>query len=202
MGGACIGNAGCFGLEMANLLVETNVLDLHTGKTKTFSNKDLDYNYRESILKGDEWFFVIDMLLDISPKWTNEYESYTPTDLQALRRLKQPPGLSCGSFFKNPKMEEFHQWIGGKESLIGEKWNIGTLSAGKLIDDAGLKGMRIGGVHVSERHGNFFINDQKWTWQDILALRDHIKKAILEKYDINLHEEVRVIVNKDVNRDS
>lgn len=195
MGGACIGNAGCFGLEMADILTEVNVLDLETGKMKVFTKADMHYTYRESVLKGNEGFFVIDMLLDISPKWTNEYEGYTPTDLQALRRLKQPPGLSCGSFFKNPKLSEYHEWIGGKENLIKKIENRETFSAGKLIDEAGLKGKRVGGVHVSERHGNFLINDQKWSWHDILTLHDIIKETIREKYGIELHEEVRIISN-------
>ncbi len=121
----------------------------------------MHYVYRESILKGNEKYFVISMLIDVSTVPPNEYMSYTPAELQAIRRLKQPPGFSCGSFFKNPKIEEYHEFIGGKENLTGERGQILTLSAGKLIDDAGLKGTRIGGVKVSERHGNFFINDEK-----------------------------------------
>jgi UDP-N-acetylenolpyruvoylglucosamine reductase len=48
---------------------------------------------------------------------------------------------------------------------------------------------------VSEQHGNFFINDEKASWQDVLALRDIVKKQILERYDVELHEEVRIITN-------
>ncbi len=195
MGWACIGNAGCFGLEMTDILREAKILDLESGSISTYKHDDFGYRYRESLLKGDERFFVIEMLLDISPKEWNLYESCTPADLQALRRLKQPPWLSCGSFFKNPKLEEYHDWIGGNENLVWERGHIETLSAGKLIDQAWLKSTRVGWVCVSDRHGNFFINDQKWTWQDILALRDLVKEKVKEKYGINLHEEVRIIKN-------
>ncbi len=194
MGGACIGNAWCFWLEMADLFIEWRMLDMNTGEIKLYKKDDMFYRYRESILKEDPSQFVIDMVLDISPKgW--EYESYTPSNLQSLRKLKQPPGFSCWSFFKNPKIEEFHEFIGGNEDLVWESGHIESLSAGKLIDKAGLKWTRVGGVHISERHGNFFINDQIWTWKDILALRDTIKESVKKKFGIELHEEVRIISN-------
>lgn len=195
MGWACIGNAGCFGLEMQDLLVEAQVLDLDTGEILHYSRADMHYAYRESILKGNERYFVIDMLLDISPKWW-EYESYTPANLQSLRKLKQPPGFSCGSFFKNPRLGEYHDFIGWHENLTGERWHIETLSAGKLIDEAGLKGTRVGWVRVSERHGNFFINDEKWTWQDIIALKNLVQEGVKTKHGIELYEEVRIITNE------
>jgi UDP-N-acetylmuramate dehydrogenase len=53
----------------------------------------------------------------------------------------------------------------------------------------------VGGVKISEQHGNFFINDQKATWRDIITLRDQIKNVVREKYNIELHEEVRIIYN-------
>ncbi len=196
MWGACIGNAGCFGLEMTDMLLEAKVLDLETGVILTYKHDDLKYAYRESILKGNEQYFVIEMILDISPREGNVYESYTPADLQALRKLKQPPGFSCGSFFKNPKVSDYHEWVWGMEDLIGERNHIEAFSAGKLIDQAWLKDTRVGWVRVSDRHGNFFINDSKWTWKDILSLRDLVKQTVREKYNIELHEEVRIITNE------
>jgi UDP-N-acetylmuramate dehydrogenase len=195
MGGACIGNAWCFGLEMSDILVEAKVLNLVSGEISSYKNKDFFYRYRESILKEDRDLFVIEMILDVSPQEWNEYASYTPADLQALRRLKQPPGFSCGSFFKNPRLSQYQDFIWWKETLTGERGHSETLSAGKLIDDSWLKWKRIGWVHVSERHGNFFINDEKWSWQDILALRDYVQEKVYEKHGIHLHEEVRILTN-------
>ena len=104
----------------------------------------------------------------------SEYESYTPDALRIARKEKQPAGFSCGSFFKNPP------------------WR----SAGKLIDEAGLKATRIGGVRISEQHGNLFLNDEKAKWQDIIELRNLVKNTILSKYGIPLQEEVRIITNE------
>ncbi len=194
MWGACIGNAWCFWLEMSDLFIEWRVLDMNTSEVSLYKNTDMNYAYRESELKDDRSQFVIDMVLDITPKG-GEYESYTPANLQSLRKLKQPPGFSCGSFFKNPKLEEFHEFIWGNEDLVGERNHFESLSAGKLIDKAWLKWTRVGWVHVSERHGNFFINDEKWDWKDILALRDTVKEWVKQKFGIELHEEVRIIKN-------
>lgn len=139
IGGACVGNAGCFGIETADIFVEAEVLELESGIVHTYTHDDMEYRYRGSVLKGDERFFVVSMLLDVSPFENKEYGQFTPADIQAIRKIKQPPGFSCGSFFKNPP----------------------GMSAGKMIDESGLKGTRVGGVKVSEQHGNFFINDQK-----------------------------------------
>lgn len=114
IGGACIGNAGCFGVETADIFVEAEVLDLESGEVHTYYHDDMEYVYRSSILKGDESRFVISMTLDVSPYDNKEYGTFTPQDIQAIRKVKQPPGFSCGSFFKNPK----------------------PLSAGKLIDES------------------------------------------------------------------
>ena len=102
----------------------------------------------------------------------NEYISeYTPESLRLLRKSKQPNGISCGSFFKNPP----------------------GFSAGALIDQAGLKGKKIGNIGVSEQHGNFLTAEIGVKWQDVLALREYIVSTILEKFQIQLEEEVKII---------
>ena len=96
--------------------------------------------------------------------------------MQALRRTKQPPGPSCGSYFKNPS---------------------GT-SAGKLIDEAGLKGFRVGGMQISEHHANFFINTGGATYQDVLTLAEEAKSRVFTRTGLTLEEEVRIICAPDL----
>lgn len=188
-GGATIGNAGCFGVEMADIFVEAEVLDIQTGEVKNLKKSDMNYSYRNSSLKWLDRYYVISTLIDLTPLG-GEYETFTPENLKSIRKVKQPAGFSCGSFFTNsfPTEEQ-------KDSLTEFLTPMGTLSSGRLIDKAGLKGTRVWGIKVSEQHGNFFINDAKASWQDILALRDMVKKEILEKYWVSLHEEVRIINN-------
>lgn len=92
-------------------------------------------------------------------------------EMQTTRRSKQPPGLSCGSYFTNPS---------------------GT-SAGKLIDQAGLKGFRVGGMHISPHHANFFVSSEGARWQDVLELAEIAKTKVREQFQIDLHEEARII---------
>ena len=188
-GGATIGNAGCFGVEMSDIFVSADVLDLETGEVHVWEKHDMQYAYRHSALKWNSRYFVLSTLIDLTPLWW-EYESYTPENLKSIRRVKQPAGISCGSFFMNPIPTESQ-----KEILSDFLTPLGTLSSGRLIDRAWLKWTRIGWIKVSEQHGNFFINDQKATYQDILALSDFVKNKISDMYGVYLHEEVRIIDN-------
>jgi UDP-N-acetylmuramate dehydrogenase len=127
MGGATLGNAGCFGLEMADIFVQSTVLDLETGERVIYQKDDMHYEYRESILKGNPRFFIISTLIDVSPRGGITSEM-TPDDLRALRKAKQPAGFSCGSFFKNPT-----------QPISSPTSEMRVLSAGRIIDEAGLK---------------------------------------------------------------
>ena len=140
--------------------------ELHT--YKTYSKDDLEYRYRHSKLKDTTHLFVVSATFDITPPIT------PPTDARLFRKDKQPGGWSCGSFFANPE---------------------GT-SAGKLIEEVGLKGRAIGGIRISERHGNFFLNDGTATYKDVLELKELAKNTVREKFNIELHEEVRIITNR------
>lgn len=186
-GWATVGNAGCFGVEMSDIFVSAEVLDRETGEVKNLKRSDMNYSYRHSSLKWQERYYVISTLIDLTPLG-GEYETYTPENLKSIRKVKQPVGISCGSFFMNswPTEEQ-------KDTLREFLTPMGTLSSGRLIDQAGLKWTRVGWVKVSEQHGNFFINDAKASYQDVLVLRDMVKKEILEKYGVELHEEVRII---------
>lgn len=97
---------------MSDVFVECEVLDLATGETKVLKKSDMNFAYRESILKHTARYFVLSTLIDLAPRGI-EYESYTPEMLRIARKEKQPAGFTCGSFFKNPS----------------------SFSAGKLIDE-------------------------------------------------------------------
>lgn len=86
---------------MSDIFVEIEAFDLETGNIKTFKYKDMQFSYRESVLKNNPRYFVVSTLVDLIPRG-GEYESHTPESLRAARKEKQPAGFSCGSFFKNP----------------------------------------------------------------------------------------------------
>ena len=169
VGGAVVGNAGCFGLEIADRLISVRVFDTITSISYDMPKESLGFSYRHSILKESPHLLGLSATFDITPREDDG------TSADAFIRTDQPSGRTCGSFFKNPK----------------------PLFAGKLIEDAELKGHRIGGVVISEKHGNFFLNTGGATYRDILALRDLVRDTVREKFNITLEEEVRSITNPE-----
>ncbi|MBI5755240.1 UDP-N-acetylmuramate dehydrogenase [Candidatus Peregrinibacteria bacterium] len=182
IGGAVYGNAGCFGKEIGDFVEKVEILDIAnaTAQKKSLSKNDgtLRFMYRWSSMKEKDErennhrtntvivkAFLRLSLTDIPPKIAVD------DALRKARSEKQPPGFSCGSFFKNPSS--------GK-------------SAGELIEAAGFKGKRMGGAQISEKHGNFILNVGGAKTSDILGLAEEVKKEVFRHFGVELEEEVRV----------
>ncbi len=163
VGGAVRGNAGRNDLVTAQILTEAQVLDPKTGKITTTTNKDLKFAYRESRIKHSK---------EIVLSATFRLKPTDQTPEQPPKSQKQPPGFSSGSFFKNPSPQN---------------------PAGKLIDEANLKGTKIGNAQISPKHGNFLINLGGASAKDILALAKLIKQEVRAKFNLNLEEEVQIL---------
>lgn len=164
VGGAITMNASAFGVNISNYLQE--VTALINGKEQRLNKKECNFGYRNSIfLKKDI------TILSASFKLKKE----SPCDLDNIRKeclsvrgAIQPKGRSCGSVFRNTK----------------------TYSAGKLIDNAGLKGLTIGGAQISNKHANFIITKDGATALDVYLLINKVKEKIKQVYDIELKEEI------------
>jgi UDP-N-acetylmuramate dehydrogenase len=167
VGGALLMNAGAFGGETWEKVVQVETLNRH-GEIQLRSASDFEYGYRHILgLKPDEWFI-------------SAYFNFTPGDgKDSLSKIKnllerraetQPTGEpSCGSVFRNPP---------------------GDYSA-RLIEKAGLKGHTIGGAQVSTKHANFIINTGEATAKDTLSLVQLIQQTVLEHTGIALHPEFK-----------
>ncbi|MFO0763538.1 MAG: UDP-N-acetylmuramate dehydrogenase [Candidatus Gracilibacteria bacterium] len=165
IGGAVIGNAGCFGLETSDILESAEILDIYTGQVRQYSVEELQYVYRSSLLKSHPELFVVSAVFDLTPP------DHEIIDARIHRKTKQPGGRSCGSFFKNPSPQY----------------------AGALLEGVGAKGCSCGGVKISESHANFFINDGTATWQQIIALALHVRSLVQHQHSISLHHEVVIV---------
>ncbi len=166
VGGAIVMNAGAYDGEMSFVVSSVKMLD-ETGVIKTFTNPEMEFSYRNSILKRKE-FVVLSVTYKLIKKDENEILDKM-NDFLERRRSKQPLNFpSAGSTFKRPK-DNF---------------------AGKLIMEAGLKGKRIGGACVSEKHAGFIVNDEGASAKDISDLMKVVIKEVKEKFDIELEPEV------------
>lgn len=170
VGGAVYMNAGAHGSEIARVLVSAKVL-LETGEWITLSNEDLKFRYRTSILQNELRGIVTEATFELK-EGDKEVISSALTSFKERRRQTQPLQFPCaGSVFRNPPGDY----------------------AGRLIQEAGLKGYRIGDAEVSTLHANFIINRGQATAQDVLHLIQHIIQTIEEKYQITLEPEVQVV---------
>ena len=169
VGGAVYGNAGAFGGDVSGDLISAELLTME-GK-ETFTVEQFGYGYRTSVLKRGE---LKAMVLSAEFALKNSTKDDVTVKIQqfsAHRKATQPPGASMGSMFKNPE---------------------GTY-AGKLIEDAGLKGARIGNAEISPLHGNFFINHENTKAEDIRALIELVQKTVKEKQGVELELEIELI---------
>ncbi|KXL53298.1 UDP-N-acetylenolpyruvoylglucosamine reductase [Anaerotignum neopropionicum] len=169
VGGAITMNAGAYGGEMKDVLISVEVLTEEM-EVKTIPVEALELSYRHSILLKDGY-----ILLRAKLKLKNGNPEEIKTKMAELgeqRREKQPLQYpSAGSTFKRPQ----------------------GYFAGKLIQDAGLKGKRIGGAQISEKHAGFIINVGKATTQDILDLIAFCQQTVYEKFGVRLETEVKII---------
>ncbi len=170
-GGACM-NAGAFGGEMSQVVDSLDCLD-PSGSRLTLSAEEARYAYRRSRMM-EEGLLVLGARLRLSPG-NREDLIRQMREYQECRRSKQPLTYpSAGSFFKRPA----------------------GYFAGALIEQAGLKGLRVGAAQVSEKHAGFLINLGGATTADFLALKNEVQSRVRERFGVALEPEVRIIGEK------
>lgn len=170
VGGAVYMNAGAHGSDISEVLVSAEVL-LENGEWKRLSNEELKFSYRTSVLQKELKGIVTEATFQLQKGEAEEITAFL-TQFKDRRRKTQPLQYPCaGSVFRNPPGDY----------------------AGRLIQEAGLKGYRIGDAQISELHANFIINRGQATAEDILSLIEYARDTIRKRYDIELEPEVLVI---------
>lgn len=170
IGGAVIMDAGAYGGEMSQVVTRVDAIARSDGKPIRFEGRALGFAYRHSAMM-DAGVIVTDVTLRLTPGDPDAIARRTE-ELLVARREKQPLEYpSAGSTFKRPE---------------------GAFAA-KLIDDAGLKGLRIGDAQVSEKHAGFIVNLGSATASDILALMAEVQSRVLAASGITLEPEVRIL---------
>lgn len=176
VGGAVAMNAGAYNGEISQVIESALVID-NEGNIKRLSKEELDLSYRMSaILKHG--YIVLEATFKLEK---GDYDTIKNRmdDLMRRRKDKQPLEYpSAGSTFKRPE----------------------GFFAAKLIEDSGLKGTRVGGAEVSEKHSGFIINKENATCKEVMDLILFVQKVVKEKYDIELSTEVRIVGEEEYNK--
>ncbi len=168
-GGAAVMNAGAQGGCVADWIQAVKVLPLKGGEVFEINKEDLEYSYRQSILQRED-LLVISARFQLEPGQNpKELNQKTNQNLN-YRTTTQPYHLpSCGSVFRNPEKDK----------------------AGRMIENLGLKGLRIGGAEISTTHANFIVNTGNATAKDIKELIAVIQKKVQDTHGVLLHQEVK-----------
>jgi UDP-N-acetylmuramate dehydrogenase len=182
VGGAVVGNAGAWGGDVANTLIQATILEAG-GSVVEWSVDRLAYGYRTSILKqapaargrhsreaGAPRAVVLAAEFALQAGERSALEARV-AEIADRRRATQPPGATCGSVFKNPAGDY----------------------AGRLIEAAGLKGRRSGGAEISTIHANFFVNRGGATAADLKALIDLARQEVLTRFGVTLELEIELV---------
>lgn len=193
IGGAVKMNAGAYGKEMKDIIISTKCLDLKrynmlASKSNIddieveeiikksdepdlieLSNEEQEFTYRDSIFSNKR-YVILETKLNLNFGDKNEIKAKMDEQLK-IRKEKQPNLPSAGSTFKR-----------GEDYITS-----------KLIDECGLKGYKIGGAQVSEKHAGFIVNSEEATAQDIIELIDYVKKVVYEKTGKAIKLEVEIL---------
>jgi UDP-N-acetylmuramate dehydrogenase len=171
VGGSVFGNAGAFGREVKDGLISADVIDPQ-GRLHTLTAAACRFAYRDSVLKSQKAGWVVRAATFETGEGDPSRIRERIKEVQQHRRQTQPiEKRSLGSTFKNPAGD----------------------AAGRLIDACGLKGRRIGGAQISEKHANFIVNLGGASADDVLALMAEMRNRVFERFGIELEPEVRVI---------
>ena len=169
LGGAVYMNAGAYGGQMSDVVVETEYYDSTSNEIRTIGKEEHCFSYRYSVFAEHPEYIILSTLIELNEGNSEEIFAAMAKNMNA-RKEKQPLEYpNAGSTFKRPG---------------------GNLFAGKLIEDSGLKGYSVGGAQISEKHAGFTINRGGATCRDVLAVIEHTRATVLEKFGVELECEI------------
>jgi len=194
VGGAVYGNAGAFGGEIKDSLIEVKTFNMNTFEIKTRPSAECRFLYRTSAFKTGylpEIILQATFLLKPADKRKLLHDVNEKIEYRKKKHPLEYPNI--GSIFKNVPIDSL-----SKDKVHSHQWEIKTdpfpiIPAAYLISKAELKGKTVGGAMVSDKHPNFIVNVMDARAHDVLELIEVVKEEVFDKFGIGLEEEVRVI---------
>lgn len=215
VGAAPVQNIGAYGVEVSQFITQVRGVDLAGGKPFTFNNDECGFAYRDSVFKqhSKRSLFITEVDFHLPKSWravldypdlnglpASASAAEVMSKVIAVRRAKLPdPEVipNAGSFFKNPVVgkQRLEQLLSDFPQMPFFTLPDGgfKLAAGWLIDQAGLKSLRIGGAAVHQRQALVLINEQHATGSDVLNLARHIQQVVADRFAVELEPEVRLL---------
>lgn len=178
IGGAVCMNAGCYGSYVADHFVSARVV-LRSGELVTLTAEDLKFGYRQSDMS--EGAVLVDAVFEAEPGDPEALHARMEAQLQKRDETQPTKERSAGSTFRNP----------AGYSSTGQAGDVHDLKAWKVIDEAGLRGARLGGAQMSEKHPNFLINAGGATAADLEGLGELVRKRVFQNSGIDLVWEIK-----------
>ena len=189
IGGAVRGNAGAFGQMIGESVESVKVFDILEKKIKSYAVSECEFGYRDSLFKRNKNLIILSVKFKFVLGDKEELERKRKEIIEQ-RISKQPQGMgSAGSFFMNPVVD--NEALKERfEKQKGVKVRENKLPAGWLIDQAELKGKKIGNALVSETHADFILNAGGATAEDVIILEGFVKQQVRDKFGVQLQSEV------------
>lgn len=191
-GGAVRGNAGAFGAEIGSVITSVKGYVRDTNMVKEYKREVCGFSYRTSLFKKNPDLIILSAEIKLQSGDKTGIEKIIH-DTVAVRESKHPQSALCaGSFFMNPIVtseklrKEFE-----KDTGVAPKDD--KLPAGWLIDHVGLRGKKIGGAMVSDKHPNYLVNTGNATAEDVITLASLVKTRVRDELRVQLKEEVQFV---------
>ncbi|MBI2031848.1 MAG: UDP-N-acetylmuramate dehydrogenase [Candidatus Levybacteria bacterium] len=195
VGGAVRGNAGAFGGETKDILLETESFDIETFEIKKRKNRECEFNYRGSLFKtgGGKDEIILSAVFRLKKDKSKDIKGKIEEKITYRKNRHPLEYPNVGSIFKNIPLEIVPEEVikEFKSSIKNDPFPV--LPTAKLIAFSDLPGRRVGDAQVSEKHPNFIINLGNAKADDVLELIKIVKKTIKEKFGVELEEEITII---------
>jgi UDP-N-acetylmuramate dehydrogenase len=187
IGGAAIMNAGgAFG-SFADHVLQVDAID-RLGRTHTIARRDIDFDYRQSLLNH---LIITSVVFQLDRADAEQLKLERAECMEYKAKTQPMSEKSAGCVFKNPTLVEDIGGIGARNERV---------SAGLLIDRAGCKGMRVGGAEVSQMHANFITTTHDACASSVIELIEQVQSRVLDRFDVALHRELVIWTDREISR--
>jgi len=192
VGGAIRGNAGAYGSEICSVVKSVKAYDCEKGCEVIFEESLCEFSYRSSIFKKNKNLIVLSTTIQLSQGDREEVQGKTKDTIVKRASMGLHGVKSAGSYFMNPTVANEKL----KKDFTTEKGvepRNDKLPAGWVIEQAGLRGKKIGGAAVCELHANYIVNEENATADDVMMLVSYVKQQVRDQFGIQLQEEINYV---------